>query len=389
MKNILLYMHGGSGNKGCEAIVRSTIGILNQAGKNNYTLSTWEPEEDIKVGLDKICEIELSRRHMKRNFSYYVLAAITKLTHNYNVINSYKYRPFLKNKYNGKYAFSIGGDNYCYPGSAELMRIHNKKIKKEAKKSYLWGCSIEENILNDAVIDDLKKYDLIFARESITYNMLVNAGLDNVKLYPDPAFTLPKEECKLPDGFEENNTVGLNLSPYAFSKKAGELAEKNYCNLIEWILDNTDMKIALIPHVNKGNNSDDKCLKMIYDKFQNDRIILVQDQPNCMRTKYIISKCRFFIGARTHSTIAAYSSEVPTIVLGYSVKAKGIAKDIFGDKNNYILSVSDYKTERDVKNLFEKMISDEDNIREHYKSFMKEYINKAFSVVNELDFGDM
>ena len=56
------------------------------------------------------------------------------------------------------------------------------------------------------------------------------------------------------------------------------------------------------------------------------RVMLVQD-CNCEELKGYISRCRFFIGARTHATIAAYSSQVPTLVVGYSVKAKGIAKD--------------------------------------------------------------
>ena len=46
-----------------------------------------------------------------------------------------------------------------------------------------------------------------------------------------------------------------------------------------------------------------------------------------------------FIGARTHATIAAYSSCVPTLVVGYSIKARGIAKDLFGTDEGYVLPV--------------------------------------------------
>ena len=41
-----------------------------------------------------------------------------------------------------------------------------------------------------------------------------------------------------------------------------------------------------------------------------------------------ISKCRFFLGARTHAMISAYSVCVPSIALGYSIKSKGISKDL-------------------------------------------------------------
>jgi polysaccharide pyruvyl transferase WcaK-like protein len=60
---------------------------------------------------------------------------------------------------------------------------------------------------------------------------------------------------------------------------------------------------------------------------------------NCRELKHIISRCRFFIGARTHVTIAAYSSCVPTLVLGYSVKSRGIARDLFGTEVGYVLPV--------------------------------------------------
>lgn len=46
--------------------------------------------------------------------------------------------------------------------------------------------------------------------------------------------------------------------------------------------------------------------------------------------KWLIGQCAVFAGARTHSTIAALSSGVPTLSLSYSVKAIGINQDIFG-----------------------------------------------------------
>ena len=63
----------------------------------------------------------------------------------------------------------------------------------------------------------------------------------------------------------------------------------------------------------------------------------IRDSPNCRQQKYIISQCAYFIGASTPSTIAAYSTGVPTLVVGYSVKAKGIAKDLFGTYDNLSL----------------------------------------------------
>ncbi len=46
---------------------------------------------------------------------------------------------------------------------------------------------------------------------------------------------------------------------------------------------------------------------------------------------------------RTHATIAAYSTGVPTLVVGYSVKARGIARDLFGTEDGYVLPVQQLK----------------------------------------------
>ena len=44
--------------------------------------------------------------------------------------------------------------------------------------------------------------------------------------------------------------------------------------------------------------------------------------------KYLIAHCRFGVFARTHAAIAAYSSGIPCVTIGYSVKAQGIGNDM-------------------------------------------------------------
>ena len=47
------YLHAGSANHGCEAIVRSSINILN----DEVTLYSRVPELDTKYGIDEICDL--------------------------------------------------------------------------------------------------------------------------------------------------------------------------------------------------------------------------------------------------------------------------------------------------------------------------------------------
>ena len=57
MNKILMYCHGGSGNHGCEAIVRSTIDILGQQGNFKHYLISRAPVEDRQYGIDHLATI--------------------------------------------------------------------------------------------------------------------------------------------------------------------------------------------------------------------------------------------------------------------------------------------------------------------------------------------
>ena len=151
-----------------------------------------------------------------------------------------------------------------------------------------------------------------------------------------------------------------------------------YKELIAEILKATDCAIALIPHVVWKENDDREPLKALYKEFEDsERVILLEDY-NCLELKGFISRCRMFIGARTHATIAAYSTYVPTLVLGYSVKSKGIAKDLFGTDSKYVLPVQNMENKQELVNAFRWLCDHEQEIRSHLKKIMPEYVQKAF-----------
>ena len=81
------------------------------------------------------------------------------------------------------------------------------------------------------------------------------------------------------------------------------------------------------------NNDADHMARILSDCDDlGSRITMIPRTFNASQIKAIISRLRFFIGARTHSTIAALSAGVPTISIAYSVKARGINRDIFGEE---------------------------------------------------------
>ena len=96
--------------------------------------------------------------------------------------------------------------------------------------------------------------------------------------------------------------------------------------------------------------------------------------------KGYISKCHMLIAARTHASIAGYSNCIPTLVLGYSVKSKGIATDIFGKYENYVLPVSDILSSNDILNHFKYFETHHGQIKKHLETFIPEYKHKCYQI---------
>ncbi len=91
--------------------------------------------------------------------------------------------------------------------------------------------------------------------------------------------------------------------------------------------------------------------------------------------------------ARTHASIAAYSTGVPTLVVGYSLKAKGIAKDLFGSYEDYVMPVQELKSQEDLWNKFQFIVENETQIKQELINKTEQYIKnlqKAAEVVTEL-----
>ncbi|MEH6947936.1 polysaccharide pyruvyl transferase family protein [Bacillus sp. JJ634] len=359
---ILMFAHDGSLNRGCEAIVRSSTTIIKEKinGANVY-LASGKPETDRMIPqLDDIFD---GSKSVIKSYSYqWLLSSFkVKLFNDESYALGKIYENIIKRIKNVDVCLSIGGDNYCYgeqPGWYEI----NRRVKVQGKKLVLWGCSIGEEDMSVRKLEDLRLFDLILARETLTYKMLKSKGLKNVKLCADPAFTMEKEELELPNGWQDGNTLGLNFSPLVWERNKG--SQSAVRELIDHILNKTDMTIALTPHViQPGNNDFEVLLKYFQEYEHTGRVIILPEHLNAIQYKGYIARMRFFIGARTHATIAAYSSLVPTMVLGYSVKSKGIAKDIFG-KEKLVLGIDEISDGNKLKAAFNEMISEEESIRQ-------------------------
>ncbi len=381
---IILYMHAGSKNHGCEAIANATLKLIhklrieqgcdmdktpipvvfsNDAGEDrSYSLGEME-----KQGL---C-ILTSEKHIDRHFFAHVIYyGWRRFTGDKQSFMRYRfkdaYKVFLKelNRCGSQQtplAISIGGDNYCYPEMVPDLILAHDYFVERGFETILWGCSIEPDSLKSvALLNDLMEYDSIYARESITYKALLGVGFSDKKilLRKDPAFELEVSKPKALTGFVPGKMVGINLSPMVLDRaKDPGLVREGYRNFIRYILDNTDNGIAFVPHVVWSNNDDRRPLSELYNEFKDTgRAVMIEDSPAEVLKGYI-SECSFFVGARTHSTIAAYSTGVPTLVIGYSVKSRGIATDLFGTCDNYVLPVQELDDPQALIRSYEYIIS--------------------------------
>ena len=230
--------------------------------KEPAVLVSYRAGEDEKYSLKELCEIIQERRFDEHKLVHVIYYLYRKLTKDQESFIRYRYHKIFKTQ--NPLAISIGGDNYCYDSMLNDLRLSNSAFGKAGTPTVLLGCSIEPELLERKDIrKDLSAYHTIIARESITFQALEkifgNNGSPRILCYPDPAFTLKAKKLPLPRSFEERNTVGINISPMIQdNEKNPGITMECYRELLRFIIDHTDMQIALIPHVVWANNDDRK-----------------------------------------------------------------------------------------------------------------------------------
>jgi len=379
MKRIMLYNHGGCANHGCEAIVRSTTALF--AGRARLTLSSDQAKSDSLAGLDGIDRIikssigSLSVRRIINSIAF-------RLGQPREAEIARKYGTTIDLGKCSDICLSIGGDTYCY-NHQEHLQVINSRLRRANKPLVLWGCSVEPALLSGITLEDLKAYDMIVARESITEAAMKNAGLP-VMRWCDPAFTLAYEELPLPEGWKCGDTVGLNVSPLVLQKaKNRDAAFAAFVSLIRHILDTSDSAVALIPHVTWPHDNDLDALKALKAQFADEsRVFVLPGSLNALQLKGYIRRLSMLVTARTHASIAGYSSAVPTLVIGYSVKAKGIARDLFGDEAGHLIPVQELSGSGELIAAYDAMAARAQQERDFLMERLPVYMQGTEEVVS-------
>ena len=390
MNHVYLCGHTGSINRGCDAIVRSTADILRAVGVKDISLLTFAPDQDTRMKLDT--QVQLMPYPKKPAVMRAVSLFMRKVAGNGVWGQRCLYDPLMRQADSQDMLFNIGGDTYCY-GKPYISYALNEMAEEKGIRTFFWGCSVDERLCKDMqMLRDVNRYSHIVARETMSYEILRQCVEDpgKVHLACDPAFTLEPEETTLPSGFIPGNTVGINISPLV-CENAEDPDDSMYQNvyyLINHILQNSDMSVCLIPHVYDpaSNREDSGVLGRIYSRYSCEpRVSQVCAILNSRQLKYIISKCRFFVGARTHSVIAAYSTGVPALALSYSVKSLGIARDLLGSAEQYALPWRSLTRPEQLCDAFvAALLENEIGLRRRYEEVLPAYRSTLLDTVNRI-----
>lgn len=219
------------------------------------------------------------------------------------------------------------------------------------KPTVLWAGSVgpfsKMPTAEARMIKLLRRFSLITVRETASLEYLKGLGILNAKLVTDPAFALDFEPAPTIGSpgilMDQQPLLGFNVSPlirkFRESAAGKDALDQEVAAFLTKTLRHTSLNILLIPHVDPLSGSDDNSDSAYMagilaltraDGFGPDRIAMLPRTFNTAQLKDVIRRCTYFMGARTHATVAALSQGVPTTSIAYSVKAKGINQDLFG-----------------------------------------------------------
>jgi polysaccharide pyruvyl transferase WcaK-like protein len=237
----------------------------------------------------------------------------------------------------------------------------------------------------------LKRFSLITVRETASLAYLQNLGIANVKLVTDPAFTLdlePAPDAALDILQDKKPILGFNVSPlirkFRDTVERKDALDEEVAEFLIETLRQQSLNVLLIPHVDpldgSNDNSDSSYMSAILSKvrsagFGPERINMLPRTFNTAQLKDVIRRCTYFMGARTHATVAALSQGVPTTSIAYSIKAKGINQDLFGHLR-FVLETPAV-TQATLQAHLNVLINEADAIRSQLSERIPEWKRKA------------
>lgn len=211
----------------------------------------------------------------------------------------------------------------------------------------------------------LSRADRVFARDEISMSNLSALGFaEKSCLVSDVAFLLPYSPKPAAATSDGKLRIGLNVSGLLAAADYNKLSV-DYLSLIKKIIArlslNPETEVVLVPHVlapHMPEDDDGAASATLRAEFP--RLLVADQFKSPTEAKSFIAHLDLLIGSRMHATIAALSSGVPVLPLGYSDKFTGL----FGGLDYPWLADLRTASETEVIDLLEDVIGRLDQIRE-------------------------
>lgn len=263
-------------------------------------------------------------------------------------------------------------------------------IHREAIKFHKPYCLLPQTIgpfkdtkIRAKAVKAIMNANLVMARDKQSYDYTKDIApkIKNLTENIDVAFFLPYTK----QFFDKNYVhVGLNISAllwhggYTGTNQFGLLDDyqQTVREIITYFLSLPNVKLHLIPHVVGGERDVENDYAVSFDlqkEFNNPNLILAPLFLSPVDAKDYISGMDFFMGARMHSTIAAFSSGVPVVPMAYSRKFNGLFIDTL-QYNHLVDLKADCKQDilDTIRKAFESRISLKEEIANRNNTIVEE-----------------
>ena len=330
-----------NGNKGCVALCFSMmylIDIIMSQKRTPYRLILTESNESLGhheltisgrtlayESVDNAWPISWKKAHL----------LLTNFKKNYRLYKLYKDADCIMDIGQGDSFADIYGNKRF----AKIDKVH--RLARLFGKPYFFLPQtigpFKDTSIRKKAIKSIQKAALVMTRDhqSLDYvNELTNRKA-HVKEYIDVAFFLPYSKIE----FNKNEVhVGLNISGllwnggYTRNNQFGLKADYQHVirNIISFFLSNKGVRLHLISHVDSGTQNIESDYAVLYDlwkEYHSEQMTLAPSFHSPIEAKDYIAGLDFFMGARMHATIAAFSAGVPVLPMAYSRKFNGLFVD--------------------------------------------------------------
>ena len=249
----------------------------------------------------------------------------------------------------------------------------------------------------------------IVNRESVSNELLGELGIGKTPVIDTacPAFLLepaPAERGRAilaAEGIDVSRRplIGLSVCGYNFPGRSWRVRDpdalRQWVPALRYLLDDLGATVFFVPHANYENPyisivepvhgydyeiSVNLC-KLAGESY-GDRLRVIERIYTTEETKSVIGQCDFYVSGRMHAGVAALSQGVPTVLVAYGHKHRGIAR-LVGQEENVFRGGSAEDLRALVQEAWERREASAAQIRQNLPK-VKQRCGLAFDIVRDV-----